>query len=195
MHLALRGFTVLACAAALYAQVQPPQQTHPQQQAQGLETEWDIGAVLTEMSAHASRLLPVLDRLEVKSWVEKGASETYITQVQSCKDQSRAFADGAKVLARNPDRLSLALELYFRIQWLETIFGSLEDGIRRYQSAADARELAALSAENGANRERLQKYIVNLAAEREQEYQMMDREAQRCRGIVTAPSRSPGRKK
>ena len=78
---------------------------------------------------------------------------------------------------------------------VETTFYSLEEGIRRYQSPADAQELAALSAENGANRERLQRYIVNLAAEREQEYQVMDKEAQRCRGILTAPARRPGRKK
>lgn len=195
MDCALRGFAIFACAAALYAQAQPPQQASDKPQPPGLETAWDIAAVLQEMSAHASRLVPLLDRIDVKAWAGKGAPDTYTTQLQSCKDQTRALADGAKALARNPEKLSAALEVFFRLQWIETTFYSLEEGIRRYQSPADAQELAALSAENGANRERLQRYIVNLAAEREQEYQVMDKEAQRCRGILTAPARRPGRKK
>ena len=187
MYRTLRGLILLACAAALYAQQQPA----------GLEPDWDIGVILQAMSAHAVRLLPVLDQLEVKAWVEKGASATYAAQLQSSKEQARAFADGVRDLARNPEKLPVALELLFRIQGLETMLGSLEEGTRKYQDPALAETLASLTAENGANRDRFQKYIVNLAAEREQQFQVMDREAQRCRGILTAqPAASPnsGRK-
>jgi hypothetical protein len=193
MYCALRGLTLWACAAALYGQAQPAQQ-----QAAGLEPDWDIGVILQEMSAHAGRLLPVLDQIDVKAWLQKGASETYAAQLQSSKDQAKAFADGARDLARNPERLSLSLELFFRIQGLETMLGSLEEGTRKYQDPVLAQTLASLAAENGANRDRFQKYIVNLAAEREQQFQVMDREAQRCRGILTVqPAASPnsGRKK
>jgi hypothetical protein len=193
MNCALRGLTLWACAAALYGQAQPAQQ-----QAAGLEPDWDIGVILQEMSAHAGRLLPVLDQIDVKAWLQKGASETYAAQLQSSKDQAKAFADGARDLARNPERLSASLELFFRIQGLETMLGSLEDGTRKYQDPALAQTLASLAAENGANRGRFQQYIVNLAAEREQQFQVMDREAQRCRGILTVqPAASPnsGRKK
>jgi hypothetical protein len=193
MYRALRGLTLWACAAALYGQAQP---TH--QQPSGLEPDWDIGVILQEMSAHAGRLLPVLDQIDVKAWLQKGASETYATQLQSSKDQAKAFADGARDLALNPEKLSASLELFFRIQGLETMLGSLEDGIRKYQDPALAQTLASLAAENGTNRDRFQKYIVNLAAEREQQFEVMDREAQRCRGILTVePAASPnsGRKK
>jgi hypothetical protein len=192
MYRALRGLTLWACAAALYGQAQPAQQ-----QPAGLEPDWDIGVILQEMSAHAGRLLPVLERIDVKAWSEKGASETYAAQLQSSKDQAKAFADGARDLARNPERLSAALELFFRIQGLEAMLGSLEEGTRKYQDPAVAQTLASLVAENGANRDRFQKYIVNLAAEREQQFQVMDREAQRCRGTLTVqPAASPnsGRK-
>jgi hypothetical protein len=193
MYRALRGLTLWACAAALYGQAQPARQ-----QPAGLEPDWDIGVILQEMSAHAGRLLPVLDRIDVKAWLQKGASETYAAQVQSSKDQAKAFADGARDLARNPEQLSAALELFFRVQGLETMLGSLEEGIRKYQGPALAETLASMEAENGVNRDRFQKYIVNLAAEREQQFQVMDREAQRCRGILTPePAASPnsGRKK
>ena len=187
MYRALRGLTLWACAAVLYGQAQPAQQ-----QPAGLEPAWDIGAILQEMSAHAGRLLPVLERVDVKAWIGKGASDTYAAQLQSSKDQARAFADGARELARNPEKLSDSLELLFRIQGLETMLGSLEEGIRRYQGPALAETLASLAAENGANRDRFQRYIVNLAAEREQQFQVMDREAQRCRGILTVqPAAAP----
>jgi hypothetical protein len=193
MYRALRGLTLWACAAALYGQAQPAQP-----QPAGLEPDWDIGAILQEMSAHAGRLLPVLDRIDVAPWLEKGASDTYAAQLQSSKDQAKAFADGARDLARNPERLSASLELLFRIQGLETMLGSLEEGIRKYQDPAAAQALASLAAENGANRDRFQRYIVNLAAERERQFQVMDAEAQRCRGILTvqpAASSNAGRKK
>src|SRR5581483_4970786 len=81
----------------------------------GLLPDWDIRAILEEMSAHASRLDPVLAEINVKSWVDKGASQTYLAQLQSSKDQARAIAGGAKALAKNPEKLSASLELYFRI--------------------------------------------------------------------------------
>ena len=189
----LRGLILWSCAAALYGQAQPAHQ-----QPAGLEPDWDISVILQEMSAHAGRLLPVLDQIDVKAWFEKGASETYAAQLQSSKDQAKAFADGARDLARNPEKLSASLELLFRVQGLETMLGSLEEGVRKYQDPAVAQKLASLEAENGGNRDRFQKYIVNLAAEREQQFQVMDREAQRCRGILTTqPAATPnsGRKK
>ena len=187
---------LLVCAATLQPQT-PPAQPVAQGQPAGLETEWDIGAVLLEIGAHAGRLSPVLDRIDVKTWIAKGASDTYQAQWQSSQEQARALADGARSLARSPERLSAAIELFFRIQGLETMLGSLEAGLRQYQSPALAQELAGLEAENGVNRDRLQRYIVNLAAQREREYEVMDREAQRCRGMVfsSPPPSASGKKK
>ena len=183
---AFRGCALILCAAALYAQA-PVRQPEA-----GLETDWDIGAVLKEISSHASRLAPTLDGINVNNWIQKGASDTYAAQLQSAKEQVNAVAHSAEVRAGNPRQLSAALELFFRIEGIESMLGSLEEGMRRYQKPSDAQALLALAAENGANRDRLQRYLVNLAQQREQEYQVMDREAQRCRGALT---QLPGRKK
>jgi hypothetical protein len=186
---ALRGLLVLACVVALDAQT-PASPPPPA----GMETSWEIAPVLQEISAHAARLLPALDRIDAPAWVRKGASDTYTAQLESSKQQARALTAEAKALAANPEKLSASLTVLFRIQGLDTMLASLEEGARRYQGPADAQALAALAAENGANRERLQHYIVNLAAEREQDLKVMDEEAQRCRGILTqAPPK--GRKK
>ncbi len=197
MHRALRGWILLVFTAAVYAQdaQAPPHPTPP-----GLETNWDIAVVLREIAAHAGRLLPALDRVDAKGWIAKGASETYAIQLESAKQQAKALETGATELARNPEKLSQSLEVFFRIQGLDGILASLDEGLRKYQGPADAGALASLAAENGRNRERFRSYIVTLAAEREKQFEVMDREAQRCRGIVAAqpsaaPARSSGRKK
>jgi hypothetical protein len=120
-----------------------------------------------------------------------------VLQLESSRQQARALADGAKALARDPEKLSQCLELFFRVEALENMLRSLEDGIRKYQGAADAQALATLSAENGANRERFRGYIVNLAAAHENQLEVMDQEAQRCRGLMSiqpAP-RASGKKR
>ena len=209
MWMGLRRVTLIACAVALGAQtppVRPPQsvpqsapqpgpQSGAQQQPAGLETDWEIGAALQEIGAHATRLLPALNQIDARSWVEQGASATYAEQLQAAKDQTQSLADGAKALAKNPERLPVALELYFRMQGIDTMLASVEEGMRKYQNPASAQALASLQAEAGANRDRLQRYVVNLAAEREQELHVMDQEAQRCRGTLTAPASKSGKKK
>ena len=104
---------------------------------------------------------------------------------------------GAKALAKSPERLSQSLELFFRIESLDKMLGSVEDGARKYQGPAVAQEVETVYAEGGANRERFRRYIVNLAAERERQFEVMDKEAQRCRaGLMAAPPpKTSGRKK
>ena len=193
MRAAAGSFIWISVTAMLHAQAPAAPQS-------GLVPDWDIRAVLEEMSAHATRVEPLLGQINAKAWAAKGASETYAAQLQSSKDQAQAIAAAAKALEQNPEKLSSCLELYFRIAGLEDMLASLGDGIRRYQDPALAQKLAALTAENGANRNRFQTYIVNLTTQREQECEVMDREAQRCRGILAtqppaaARSAAPARK-
>jgi len=188
MRPALRALTMLAGAAALWAQTQPAQQPA------GMLNPWEIAPVLEEISGHGARLAEALGRINVRPWIDRGASETYFELWQSATEQAKALTDTAGALARNPERLSAGLDVLFRIQALETMVGSLEQGMRKYQTPAAAAALAALAAQNGANRSRLERYLVNLAAEQEQQLQVMDSEAQRCRASLTAPSQ-PSRKR
>ena len=52
-----------------------------------------------------------------------------------------------------------------------------------------------VGAYDGQSRERFQKYIVDLAAEHEQECAVMDHEAQRCRGILAKQPQKTEKKK
>lgn len=162
--------------------------------APGLEADWDIAPVLQQLSAYAGRLTPELNKLDPQVWASKGASETYLRQLDSSKEQARALADQSKALMRNPEKLSANLEVLFRIQGLDTMLSSLVEGVRRYQSPGEAATLEALAVQDGVYRDRLQSYIVNLAAEREHDLEVMDREAQRCRGLVSQSPAKPVRK-
>ena len=177
------------CAAGLWAQA--PAADQPA----GIETDWEIGMTLQAIGAHAERLLPMLENINVYQWVEKGASDTYLAQLQSSKVQARALAESAKMLAASPLRLSASLELYLRMNALDTMLTSLQEGIRKYQGPSEANALASLEAQNGGNRDRFQRYIVELAAQRERDLEVMDHEAQRCRSIVTQAPPKPIRKK
>ena len=149
--------------------------------------------MLEEIGAHGARLKAALDRIDVKAWIGKGASETYLAQWQSSTEQARAVADGAKVLARNPERLSAGLELFFRMRTLDTMAGSLAEAMQKYQKPADGQQLAALAAEVALDEERYERYLVGLAAGEEQQLAVMDKEAQRCRALLAAPDSSSSR--
>ena len=186
----VRGVLLLTCVAAVGGQDAPVSHT-----ASNLETPWEIKPVLEEIATQAARLETALDHLNAQSWVEKGASDTYTAQLESSKLQARAVGTEAYGLTVNPEKLSVALQVLFRIQGLETMVTSLEEAVRRYQSPADAQNLVRLMAEGGANRNRLQQYVVSLAAAREQDLAVMDREAQRCRAMVTQPPAAPPKRK
>lgn len=190
MNRALRGLLLFAGAGLFSARPQSPATP----QTAGLESDWDIAAVLQKIGTHATRVLPILDRADARAWNAKGAPAAYAAQLQSSKDQAHALVDEVKALSANPEALSAALQVLFREQGLETTLGSVADAMRKYQSAEAAQQLTAVAAEAGADRDRLQRYIVNLAAEREKEYQVMDKEAQRCRSIVLAPATAAKKK-
>ncbi len=165
--------------------------------AQGVATPWDTTPMVAALSAQAERLKPILDQLTPKEWVAKGAPEAYIAQWKGAEDELGFLADSAKALEKQPDRLPLALDTYFRLQSLEQRLSSLVEGVRNYQNPAVGDLLMGVAAENSANRDKLRQYITDLAVTKEQEFQVADKEAQRCRAVLTkqAPSKPATPKK
>src|ERR1035438_2210784 len=138
-------------------------------QEKGIEPDWDIRPVLKEIAAHAQRMVPVLEQIDAKEMAKNGAPDTYITQLNGSKVQAKALATEALALANSPDKLSADLATFFRMLSLEKTLFSIEEGIRKYWNPAVADLLNSQMAENGANRERFQRYILDLAATHEQE--------------------------
>jgi hypothetical protein len=157
---------------------------------QGVSNEWDISQTLDALSAQAKRLKPILDQLTPEAWVSKGAPQTYVTQWKGAEDELGYLVNSAQALEKQPEKLTLALDAYFRLQSLEMRLNSLVDGVRNYQNPAVGDLLIGVLAENSSNRDKLRQYITDLANTKEKEFEVADKEAQRCRGVI---SRQPAR--
>jgi hypothetical protein len=169
------------------AQAPPP--------ATGVTSEWDVRKLLDSLNAQASHLKPIVDQVHPDQWVAKGAPDAYIAQFKSAQAEIQYLLGSSAALSREPERLTLALDTYFRMQAMELTLASLGEGIRKYQNPALADLTQSVMGENSANRDRLRQYITDLAAQKEQEFQVADREAQRCRGtLLSQPTSTPGKK-
>ncbi len=151
----------------------------------GQATEQEATKALEAISGYAARLQPIMEQVKVKDWVQKGAPDTYIAQWNSGMAQLQGLSAISKQLAPAPERLPDVLAVLFRIQSLEITANSLNDGLRRYQNPALAELLSGTLAESTPSREKLQQFALALAAEKEKEFQIVDKEAQRCRGNLT----------
>jgi hypothetical protein len=164
----------------------------PAQQA-GVVPEWEAKRDIPSLPDKIRKILPVLEQLQPETWVAKGAPEAYVQQWKAAQTEVGYLQQTVDALAESPDRLTLALDAYFRLQAIDTRLGNLTDAIRKYQNPALADLFQSLAAETGTVRIGLQQYITEVATQRETEWRIMESEAQRCRMQLTAPP-SPKKK-
>ena len=158
--------------------------------AQGISEPWDVSQAAKDLSTQAERLRPLLDQLTPQEWQAKGAPAGYITQRKNAQDELGYMMRAAANLSREPEKLTVALETYFRLQALESQVTSLVEGVRRYQNPAVGDLIVSVMGANSSNRDQLRQYISDLAQTRDQEFQIVDKEAQRCRGqLMRQPAR------
>lgn len=182
----------LACLAfaCLPALAQPAAQSNGQ--PNGVEAEWDIKPAIDRLAVQAGRLKPLLEQLNPPAWVANGAPDTYVAQWKSAQADLQYVLNTADSLKAHPDRLPVALDTYFRLERMEHKLGSLLDGVRTYQNPAMADLIRSLIVENSSNREKLREYISELAGTKEKEFEIADKEAQRCRGqLMRQPAAKP----
>ncbi len=135
-----------------------PTLSFAQTAAPGVATPWDTAPMVAALSAQATRLKPILDQLTPKEWVAKGAPEAYIAQWKGAEDELGFLTDSAQALEKQPERLPLALDTYFRLQSLDIRLNSLVEGVRNYQNPAVGDLLMGVEAENSANRDKLRQH-------------------------------------
>lgn len=163
--------------------------------AQGLPPEWEVRQQLADLVTQTERLAPLVKQIEPAKWAD--APEAYVAQQTAILNQIQYIAQVVSSLSRQPERMTLALDVYFRLQSMESQVLSFTDGIRRHQNPAVADLLTSLTNETSASRERLREYLKELVAMREQERDLLEKEAQRCRSLpprVIPTSKPPARK-
>ena len=156
-------------------------------QNQGLQTPWDFKKTIENLTSYSKQLNPMLDQVKPAEWTN--APDGYASQQQMVKTQLRSISILTQNLAKEPERLPMALDLYFRYENFDITLASLIDGVRRYQNPAVADLITGVRNENAPARQALKDYVVELAATKDEEFRVADREAQRCRGLLLKPSR------
>jgi len=182
----MKYFIFLLCAGI--ALTQPASTPKPKTAQQGVPEEWDVRTMLQNLKSRAQRLKPILDQIQPEAWVSSGAPGEYVTQWKTAETELGYLMQLTDSLSKQPDRLPLALDTYFRIESMDLMLGSLMEGIRKYQNPAVAELVQGIMYENSGDRDRLREYVRELATEKEQEFQIADREAQRCRGTLMRES-------
>lgn len=181
-------FTILACLSVSFAAMGQTSQSN------GVNSEWDVQKLLDSLKLQAQHLQPIIQQVKPETWVANGAPQAYVTQWKTAQDEIKYLVASCDALEKQPERLTLALDAFFRMQAMESTLGSVIEGVRKYQNPALADLVRAVMGENSANRERLRQYITDLAAQKEQEFTIADREAQRCRETLMQQKGKPVRK-
>jgi hypothetical protein len=150
----------------------------------GVASEWDARKLIDALNQQAQHLKPLFDQVQPSSWLAKGAPDSYVAQWDTAQAQLKYLIQSSDAFSKQPERLQLGLETYFRMEAVESRLGSLTEGVRKYQNPALASIMQAVIAENSTNRDRLRQYLQDLATQKEEEFQVADREAQRCRATL-----------
>ena len=162
------------------------QQKTPAVPVAGLETPWSVQKIIADLQKDSAQLQPLLQQISPQRWSDqKGAPTTYMVQWQSAQQQVNDVITMTKLLAQKTESLSAALDVYFRLEALETTERALAEGTQKYDARALSDQLNMLIAHNFDNRQRLRDYLRDLAATVEQNFKIADGEAQRCRGMIS----------
>jgi hypothetical protein len=181
----IRNQSVLPVCLGVLCVLAPAWRTPACAQPGGIEPEWEVRKHLTALVEHTKKLDPLLDQIKPQDWVSQGAPEAYVTQLKSTRAQLQSLRYSTEALIREPSKLTAALDALFRIESLDIMLRSLAGGLRKYQNAAVADLLQGALADGAGSRETLRRYILDLAAEREQAFKVIDEEAQRCRSVLS----------
>lgn len=148
----------------------------------GLPAPWDVRKTVDSLKKYLAESNRVLDQVQPQQWMAQGAPDAYVSQHQQVRTQIRSLDLLLGDAQKDPERLTLVMDIFFRLETLDLSVGSLAEGIRRYQNPAVAELLFGLRNESAAARTGFRQYLLELAETREQEMKIMDREAQKCRG-------------
>jgi hypothetical protein len=149
------------------------------------DAAWDNSPRAAQLAAQADRLKPLLDQLKPDEWLAKGAPQAYVTQFQDAHRELAGLAAAAELLDKQPQKLTVALDTYFRLQSLEWRIESLIDAVRKYQNPATGDQMLSVLRANSGNRDALRAFITDLAARKEQEFTIVSQDAQACRAELT----------
>lgn len=182
----------LAVLIALVGSVALSQEQPVSPSSPGVTPVWELRKQIAALVEQAKRLAPILDQVKPSEWPPE-AERAYREQHSAVRKEIEYLAGSATLLARDPEKMPLALDSFLRLNTLERTLDSLSEGVRRYQNPALAELIQGVISENSLHRNRLQAYLVELVATKQDELRIATEEAQSCRAaqLRIAPPRAP----
>jgi hypothetical protein len=150
----------------------------------GVAPDWQIRELAAKLEKNAAVIEGLLTQLKPEEWVSNGAPGSYVDQVKQTRQFNSFLILQAQALGREPAKLSVTMDTFLRLDHLQSLLDSVTAGVRSYQNASLAELLASAVGQNMASREQLKEYARELAVEREKEWEIANREAQRCRAAL-----------
>lgn len=157
-------------------------------QQPGVASIWETSENIGQFATGAARLKPLLEQMKPQEWMAQGASQTYMTQWEGTRLELDYLEQASKLFQTDPQRLTAALDTYFRWQNVEFRMESLIEAVRKYQNPAVGDLILNVLRSNSANRDGLRNYIAQLADLKEREALVNEEEAQRCRADLVRPA-------
>ncbi|MBL8234016.1 MAG: hypothetical protein JNL98_36305 [Bryobacterales bacterium] len=152
-------------------------------QNSGVAPAWDVRANLRTLAENTQRYQQTVEQLKVADWVSEGAPDAYQRQQKVVQTEAGYLRTVSAKLADDPERLSLVIDTLYRLEYVESLTGSLADAASRYQDP-QAATLSDLLNRNAASRTKLRQYLMELAQTKEHEFSIAHQEAQRCMSML-----------
>lgn len=148
---------------------------------QGVAPDWELKPKAEKIAQDAAPLRPLLEQIDPSKWDVPGGNAAYVRQNRESLEAIGHLQNVAQRLAATPTRLTIALEALLRVEHFVSQVQSFAEGVRRYQNPAVAEVLESELVRPMASRDWLRTHVTELAATREKEWEVAEKEAQKCR--------------
>jgi hypothetical protein len=164
-------------------------------QTEGVMPIWEVQKAGSELEKHTKVIEGLLEQYRAEEWVKGGAPGVYVEQLKQARQYNSYVNQQARELTRDPEKLSLVLDLIFRLEHAHSLLQSVTQGMSLHQNAAVAALTYAELSRNSTIGQQLKQYAYQLTLDREKEWEIADREAQRCReSLAKRPPSAPAKK-
>jgi hypothetical protein len=156
--------------------------------AQGIPAEWSVRQQLVDLKTKFEAIPPELSKVDINRWKNDGVAVAYLSQFESIQVQLRSLALAIEDLSKTPEKLSIALEIFLRFDSLDSMQRSVMEAVRKNEKPEIADAIEAKFVESAPARNNFRTYLLDLASNRDREFDVLLTEAQRCRVDKNAPA-------
>lgn len=147
----------------------------------GMMPRWEVISLAQQIDLETRVIEKLLTQVRPAEWIERGAPEIYVEEIEKLKGEVSNLSLSARALERDPEKLSSAIDTFLWSDRVGSMVASIAAGVRKYQNAAVAELLEAVRNRMTGPEAQLKEYMRQLAVERENELDIANSEAQRCR--------------